>query len=474
MTLTIEERFQAFVLIYLQEYLEHLEDGDFPEFHKEWMGLVRYNRLAIAAPRSFAKSTFFSVFYPLLAVLELGKKDILLVSAASGLAEWWLGKIKRELESNISIIQTYGDLRSHIWRQDHIELKNGAVIRARGAECKLRGYRPDLVLIDDLESTETVWSETGRLKLADWFWKTLINVMNPEAQLIMIGTLLHPESLLAKILEKPPAGWHAKRYTALKEDGESIWPSKWTTRDLENRRLEIGTAAFEQEYQNNPIPDEWRTFKEETIKYFDKEPLGCAYFTTVDPAISVNTMKDPDYTAVVTCAVDSDKNIFVVDVTRKRMLPDETVDEVLRHYEEHNSDVVGIETVGFQKVLKFAIDEECNRRGIHPFIKEITTGGMRKRYRIERLQPYFEKGKVFFKASMEELKTELLSFPTGKHDDMIDALASQLELIHRGAKIKERLPEGSFDAWWNDFKRRRKSKSIRSGTWGNHKLRGTH
>ena len=466
--------FRAFIWMYLSHYLGNLDNGDLPTFHKEWTELIDEKRLAIAAPRSFAKSSYFSIFYPLFQILEGGAKDVLLISAASDLSVQWLGRIKRELESNQKLIEVFGDQKSGIWKQDHIEMSCGAVIRARGAECKIRGLRPDLVLIDDLESEETVWSEANRNKLSQWFKKALMNVMNPDSQLIIIGTLLHPEALLNSIVNKLDenwANWETRTYKAL-EEGESIWPSKWSTVDLGLRRQEIGNAAFEQEYMNNPIPEEWRTFKEESFRFFDVIPPMSAYFTTVDPAININTNSDPDYTAIVTCAVDAEKNIYVTEVTRRRMLPSETVDEIFRHISDHNPDIVGIEVMGFQKVLKFMLDEECNRRGVHPFFKEINAGGMRKRYRIERLQPFFEKGKIYLKKDMHELKSELLSFPTGKHDDMIDALASQLELIHKGGSSTKNLPEDCFDAWWMNFKSQRRSAGVIGGVWGNNKLRG--
>jgi predicted phage terminase large subunit-like protein len=329
-----------------------------------------------------------------------------------------------------------------------------------------------LVIVDDLESEETVWQEMNRKKLADWFWRSLINTMSPDAQLIMIGTILHPDSLLSTIQKKPPPGWRSETYKAIKDDGSSLWPSRWSLEYLNNRRDEIGAAAFEQEYQNNPVPDEWRTFHEEDFRYFDVPPDGCAYFTTVDPAIQVDTKRDPDYTAIVTCACDADKNIYVVDVTRKRMLPDETIQEVFRHWDDYHPQAIGIETVGFQKMLKFALEEEADRRQEYPYFKEMTTGGVRKRFRIERLQPYFKRGKIFMRDFMHELKAELLSFPTGKHDDMIDALATQLELIQRGdGSAKQGLPHDSFEAWWTRHKTKQRRARMGESTWGNHKLR---
>ena len=467
--------FKAFMLMYMSDYMECLDDGNggrvVPELHRDWMGLTEFGRVAIAAPRNFAKSTIFSVGYPLFCALEEYAKDIMIVSAASHLAEWFLGKIKRELESNANLYNDYGDQRSLVWRQDHIELKNGCVIRARGAECMIRGYRPDLVCVDDIENDESVASDTCRARLDDWFWKTLINLMGTDAQLVMIGTLLHPESLLSKIIRKPPDGWKTKLYRAIDEGGKSIWPSRWPLEELERRQAEIGTASFQQEYMNNPIPDEWRKFKENQFKYFENPPSYCNFFTMVDPAMSVELKKDPDYTVVMTVAVDPDKNIYVIDYSRRRALPSETITEILRHFQTYKSDCIAIETVAFQKVLKYMFEEKCREFHVYPYIKEINPGGQRKKFRIERLQPFFEQGKVYMRSGMTELKTELITFPTGSHDDTVDCLQMALDIIQPGFVPKPQLPEDCFESFWQEHKRKRQSMRIGATKYGNHKLR---
>jgi len=45
-----------------------------------------------------------------------------------------------------------------------------------------------------------------------------------------------------------------------------------------------------------------------------------------------------------------------------------------------------------------------------------------KSSRLETMQPYFAQKKMFMLKSMEELKDELLLYPRGKHDDLLDGL----------------------------------------------------
>ena len=189
------------------------------------------------------------------------------------------------------------------------------------------------------------------------------------------------------------------------------------------------------------------------------------YFTTIDPAIEVGDSND--YTAVLTCAIDSSENIYVVETINKRMLPSETVDCLFDTFKRWNSSGVAIETLGFQKMLKYDIERERKRRRSYPRIIELKSGGRRKGLRIEALQPWFESGKIFIKQDQKELKSQLLSFPsTRSHDDIIDALAYQLDIIQPSQKEVESINPECFAAYM--ARRHNKKHALQ---WGNHSLR---
>lgn len=61
-------------------------------------------------------------------------------------------------------------------------------------------------------------------------------------------------------------------------------------------------------------------------------------------------------------------------------------------------------------------------------VEELKDLGRSKNIRIEGLVPRFEVGTIFMKREMSDLVDELTTFPKGIHDDLIDALAYQLEL----------------------------------------------
>ena len=71
-----------------------------------------------------------------------------------------------------------------------------------------------------------------------------------------------------------------------------------------------------------------------------------------------------------------------------------------------------------------------------------------KEFRIKALEPFYREGKYFHAAWMEgrEMEQELLTFPKGKHDDLIDAGASMLELLVPGdTQPSEDVPVGSWE-----------------------------
>src|SRR3990167_4516113 len=102
-------------------------------------------RLLFIAPRGFAKSTLCSVFFPLWLALYGKKKDIFVVSATISLAKEMLRKIRAELEGNERILSDFGEMKSDKWTEDILILNNGAIIRAKGREFQIRGFRPDMI-----------------------------------------------------------------------------------------------------------------------------------------------------------------------------------------------------------------------------------------------------------------------------------------------------------------------------------------
>ena len=118
----------------------------------------------IAAPRESAKSTSWNTIYAANNAVYGKKRYIVLVSDSSDQAVDDLKQVKTALEENEYILEDFGRLQGkRIWRTDAILTKNDVLLVAKGSGKKIRGikhrqYRPDLIILDDIENDENVRS----------------------------------------------------------------------------------------------------------------------------------------------------------------------------------------------------------------------------------------------------------------------------------------------------------------------------
>jgi len=219
---------------------------------------------------------------------------------------------------------------------------------------------------------------------------------------------------------------------------------------------------------NNPIPPELRKFQRQWFKYFESEPPGCNYYTAVDPAIETKNVNDE--TAIVTIAVDHHDNAYVVEVFNKRMLPSEIIDRIFETYKRFKS-TIGIEIVGYQRMLEQEVKKQRMERGLYPVIVELKSGGRRKTVRIEAMQPRFEHGKIYFKKGMDTLESQLLRFPSPRtHDDCPDSLSYALSMAHPSSAPQTKVNPDSFDAALEEIEGYTQDRKI----FGRHRVRSWH
>lgn len=197
-------------------------------------------KLAVAAPRGYSKSSLLSFILPLWCICFEKKKYIILISETQGQAEDFLDDIKSEIIGNQKLAEDFphvcgkSDIR---WRQDDIILKNEVRIRAIGCGGKIRGRkyrgtRPELFLIDDAEGRESVESDTVRAKLWNqWFLKEVMKAgqLDGTSDFIVLGTILHEDSILSKLLDHNISpDWEKKMFKAVESfaTNQNLW-DKW-------------------------------------------------------------------------------------------------------------------------------------------------------------------------------------------------------------------------------------------------------
>jgi len=429
-------------LFFAQEFLSHLLTSDVPDFHKELYKLLpSEKRLVIAAPRGFAKSTISTVIYPIWLGITGRVKDIAVVSASEGLAVSMLSKVKREFDMNLKLQKFFGVLQTPKWSETQFITSTGVNYRARGAGGQIRGFRPDTLILDDIETDESVDSEEQRKKLKTWLFKACLNTLMPHGQFIMVGSILHPLALLNDLLDSDN-GWEKRRYQAyidgIQEPGHELWPGLWDHDKLQARKREIGTWAFASEYMNNPIADESAAVKPEQIRYWKELPSQISYVITVDPAYTEDEKGDFKVAALI--GIDQQMNRYLASYVRNHRPTKEFFDSILNLWMQHKNQVtaIGVPNQGVEKSFFSSFVSYCNERKVYPPIVELknvlqaATGASirNKKHRIiASLQPLFEAGKYYIHAEHLEARDELLTIGSSRWDDIVDTMAYAEQVI---------------------------------------------
>lgn len=231
--------------------------------------------------------------------------------------------------------------------------------------------------------------------------------------------------------------WSVVYKKAYNEDGSLFFPEKLSQSFLDDARKTMGSYLFANQYLNEVFPSDEQTFKPHWIQVYPSLPLGTYTFAFIDPAIS--TKDGADYTALTVVDVDYDKNWYVRVAKRERLTPTQIVSLCFDVYHEFKPKVIGIETVAYQEALLYMIEEESRKRREHLPVTGIKTGTDKtKEMRIMGLVPRFEWNRIFLAPCLYDLQQEMMQFPRGSHDDLLDSLSQQETIIYYPTVAVER------------------------------------
>lgn len=496
---------------FAEVYLSHHFTLPASPMHRELFGMLaeatghRGERIAVAAPRGHAKSTVVSLAYVLWSVLYGHEKYVLIASATKPQATQLLKHVKDEFETNDKLHADFSEVLSGLtqhhhscssgrgaspkpspWRGNKLQLPGeseggGAMIQALGLGQQIRGlrhgqHRPSLIVVDDLETPEHVETEDQRRKTDNWFHKTLLKAGDTSTNVVVVGTVLHYDALLARLIDPESLpGWIKRRYRALieepsnqdlwarwadvlhnredweaqeglagarafleahreamEEGGQALWPEKDSVAQLMELREVEGRLSFASEKQNEPLDPDQCLFREDDLRYWEDEHgseekllayLGdeARIYIAWDPSMGNNPRRG-DYSAIVVTAYVKRTDVTYVlvgDIERRK--PDEAIARILEYAALYRPRRVAIEANGFQERLSDELKKAAHHRNLELRIKPIRNTG-NKQGRIEGLEPRVAQGRLRFNRKHRRLLEQLRQFPLGQHDDGPDAL----------------------------------------------------
>lgn len=406
------------------------------------LDLVINRNTVLMLPRGYSKTTIVNAAN-LIKILYFFKKFILYVGETQGHANAQVGTIRRELETNQKILAIYGNLQPEKnsgkkWNDEQLETVTGVVIMAKGSGGQVRGtnhngQRPDSIVFDDLEDSESVSTPEQRKKKREWFYQDLkpcLPRMDPNAELVGLGTLLHPEALLMVLMEDPE--FTRVRFGAVTPKGRLLWPESMDEKKIELQKLSFtrvgNLAGFYREYMSQVRDDSSAKFKQEYVKHraVDRGELVCVAMV-IDPAIS--EAKGADGSSIAVVGMAQRGHIYVLEVWWEvGATPRRQVDKYFELSEKWQVDQHGVETIAYQAALVHILKEEMFRRGVYFDIAKITHTAHKDERILGVLQPRYAAGYISHARPFPEYESQLLNYPNAKKDAP-DAVAMAITLL---------------------------------------------
>lgn len=420
---------------------------------------------AVAAPRGEAKSTLVTQLFTLWCIVTHRKHYIVLVMDSIDQAYPMLEAVKAELEFNPRLAMDFADAcgQGRVWQAGTVVTANDIKVQVAGSGKKLRGlrhgaFRPDLVVLDDIENDEQVRNPAQRDKLETWLKSAVLHLggVGQKFDVVYIGTILHYDSVLNRTLNNPM--WHSMKFKAMlrwpermdlwdeweailrnngaagagmaqafyeanKAEMERGAQTSWAARgvlDLMKIRVRDGHEAFDSELQNDPVSSENAPFAN-AMRFWTELPPDLVYFGALDPSLGkAGASRDPSAILVGGYQRSTGK-LFVVAAQIKKRLPDLIIEDVIRLHQQYRCALWFVETVQFQEFLKDELVKRSAARGC-PVPARAVKPIADKLLRIETLQPHMANGLIWLHDTQATLIEQLRHFPKAAHDDGPDAL----------------------------------------------------
>src|SRR5690625_520874 len=446
--------------------------------------------IAWACPRRHAKTSWLSNIFLIHQVVFRHRRYIVLFSETTDTAGDFITWGRYQLKLNDKLREDFGELLHVQASRNELDNKYEYIttanikVEAKGLGTQVRwlrhgSSRPDLFILDDIESDESTSTADQITKAKAWFNDSMLPALAKGGIVIYLGTILCYGSLLHYVLEER-RDFESRKFSAIESfskrtdlwnkwreirrvdsedsadkanaffeenkeemlEGTSIlWPGYFTYLELVTIREDSGTKSFNQEYQNNPTDEERQIFRPEYITWFDDEDLegkSLSRFGAVDPAMG---KEKGDYSVIVSGAVNNDTGVlYIYDAFMDRCHPNVLIDELVEHTFENQYEGISIEAQAAQEFIADQMRDRLAAIGYpaHTRLKYIKHR-TRKELRIEALLPDIQSGKIRFhrkfKNSLEMDQFEM--YPMHAHDDFPDA-CSMLTMVAKEKQARVR------------------------------------
>jgi len=325
---------------------------------------------------------------------------------------------------------------------------------AIGVGGTVTGKGADLLIIDDPHSEQEAALASNDPSIYDkvyeWFTSGPRQRLQPGGAIVIVMTRWGKRDLTGQVLkaemQRGGEEWEVIEFPAILPSGNPLWPEFWSLNELEALRNELPNSKWQAQYQQSPTSDTSAIIKREWWNIWDEEtPPPCEY-TLMSWDTAFEKTNRADYSACTLWGVfdypddtgTPQSNLILLNAFRDRMEFPELKKRAVEEWKEWNPDSVIIE----KKASGAPLIYELRAMGI-PVQEYTPVRGNDKITRLNSVSDLFASGRVWAPGTRwaDEVIDEVASFPSGEHDDYVDAVSLALMRFRKGGFIRTLLDE---------------------------------
>jgi predicted phage terminase large subunit-like protein len=314
----------------------------------------------------------------------------------------------------------------------------------------LTGRGGDLIIIDDPIKPADAMSDTTRQRLIDWYGTTLLSRLDDKEKgaIVLVMQRLHVGDLAGHLLDG--GGWRHLNLPAIadieqsveigpgrfhiRKVGDLLHPARESRQTLDAMKVAMGSATFSAQYQQSPVPPGGNMIDWNWFRWFDPSED----VEVDDIVISWDTAMKPtefaDYSVGTVWGRKGDL-YYLIDLIRLRLgypALRRKVNEVYDQWRWQDPTILIEDAGSGTSLLQDLYEHDIPAAGIKPEGDKVL--------RMNAQTAKIEAGAVHLPKNapwLDDLRSEVLAFPHGVHDDQVDSISQALNWM--AARPRNRL-----------------------------------
>jgi len=421
-------------------------------------------RLIVNMPPRHTKSEFASYLLPAWFLGQFPHKKVIQTSHTAELAVGFGRKVRNLVDTEV-YHEIFPDLSLSTdskaagrWNTskggDYFAIGVGGAVTGKGA---------DILIIDDPHSEqEAAMAATNPDvydKVYEWYTSGPRQRLQPGGSIVIVMTRWALRDLTGQVLkadaQRNGEGWEVIEFPAILPSGNPLWPQFWSLEELSALKEELPNSKWQAQYQQNPVGNESAIVKRDWWKWWEEDDPPMCDFILQSWDTAFEKTQRADYSAGTTWGIfinhkDGNRpNIILLNTYKKRVEFPELKKDVMEEYKAYEPDTIIIE----KKASGAPLIYELRAMGIP--VQEFTPSkGQDKIARLNSVSDIIASGKVWVPQTRwaEELVDEIAAFPSGEHDDLVDATTLALMRFRAGGFLRLPVDEPEDIKWFKGYR----------------------